>query len=142
MAAGERARSTGHGAHHAITVPYAQYSEQSHLQNQKLDSRSLCSVRPLNQAVDVRGTSWAPLSAGKHPLSGTAPAPSATDELEAEAECGPRTLEGSDLQGPSPPTWGRAPPPPLHGCPGTACCCKNEFFFSFEHHRAPILSAK
>ena len=36
----------------------------------------------------------------------------------------------------------RAPPPPLHGCPGTACCGKNEFFFSFEHHRAPILSAK
>ena len=84
MGAGERARSTGRGAHHAVTVPGTQSSEQSHLENQKLDSGSLCSVKPLNQAVDVPGPSWARLSAGKRPLSGTAPVPSATDKLEIE----------------------------------------------------------
>lgn len=42
-------------AHHAVTVPYTQSSEQSHLRNQKLDSRSLCSVRLLDRgAADMQ----------------------------------------------------------------------------------------
>lgn len=118
MGASERARSTGRGAHHAVTVPGTQSSEQSHLENQKLDSGSLCSVKPLNQAVDVPGPSWARLSAGKRPLSGTAPVPSATDKLETEAECGRRTWEGSDLQGPCPPTWEEGPSPTTPRLPG------------------------
>ena len=38
-------------AHHAVTDPYTQSSGQSHLKNQKLDSRSLGSVRPLDQSA-------------------------------------------------------------------------------------------
>ena len=38
-------------AHHAVTVPYTQSSGQSHLKNQKLDSRSLGSVRPLDRSA-------------------------------------------------------------------------------------------